>query len=38
MVRNEITDTNLLLVHMIGANIKLIFYKIEYVVDEENSR
>jgi hypothetical protein len=37
MVRNENMDRNLLLVHMTGANIELIFYKIEYLVGEENS-
>jgi hypothetical protein len=37
MVRSEIMDTNLLLVHTTGANIKLIFYKIEYLPGEENS-
>jgi hypothetical protein len=37
MVRSDNMNTNLLLVHTRGANIKLIFYKIEYLMGEENS-
>jgi hypothetical protein len=31
-------NSNLLLVNTTGANIELIFYKIEYLVDGESSR